>query len=66
MPSLTAADRALLLTEMNWECKTCKQVVRRNYCRECDAFFFVCACPVKPDPPGTVMYKQDHTGHRTY
>lgn len=58
MPLLSEEDQARLLVEMPYRCPGCRKKPRRNYCRQCDEFFFVCACPVDPD--------NDHTGHRTY
>src|SRR4051812_3976246 len=54
MPYLSPEDRVTLLVELDRQCRTCGKKVRRNYCRQCDEFFFECDCP------------PTHVGHRTY
>ena len=61
MPSLTPEDQANLLGPVGnkgneLKCATCKRVMSRGYCRECDEFYFTCGCNT---PTG-------HEGHRTY
>lgn len=34
-------------------CPTCQKTAKKNYCRECDEFFYECDC-------------NEHKGHRTY
>ena len=65
MPSLTPEDQKALLGYDGRTCPTCHQPVYKNYCRSCDLFFYVCACPVQPDAPGE-FYKNDHSRCRTY
>lgn len=63
MPSLTPEDQGRLLGPMKTgdgdtlKCSTCNQELRRNYCRECDEFFFLCGCKDR---------ENEHQGHRTY
>lgn len=61
MPSLTPKDQEALLGQVGkgndvLTCGTCKKPMSRGYCRECDEFYFTCACH---EPTG-------HEGHRTY
>ena len=63
MPSLTPEDRKKLLGQQSWYCPKCGKQPYKNYCRECDEFFFVCDCPPEPN---TGLYSGNHEGHRTY
>lgn len=56
MPSLTPEDRKILLGAIGISCTECGQNYVRGYCRQCDAFYFTCACNTDTG----------HTGHRTY
>jgi hypothetical protein len=59
MPSLTPEDRERLIGPVKgMNCPRCGEEVRRNYCRQCDDFFFVCGCQKTPE--------ELHEGHRTY
>lgn len=57
MPLLTP-EQEELLGEQPWKCPKCGKNPYKNYCRQCDEFFYVCDC--EPDK------EDDHTGHRTY
>jgi len=59
MPSLTPEDQDRLLGEQTWTCSKCGKHPYKNYCRECDEFFYVCECRDKPP-------EERHEGHRTY
>jgi hypothetical protein len=59
MPSLDPEDRRRLLVEVH-ACHLCDQRLRRNYCRQCDEFFYE---GHHADCPGC---DTKHTGHRTY
>ncbi len=56
MPSLTPEEQKRLLGYQSWKCGTCDTHPYKNYCRECDEFFFVCKCPPE----------DSHEGHRIY
>lgn len=56
MPSLEPGDIDLLLLGKTHPCPTCPALCFKNYCRECDEFFWQC-------PAGCL---HDHPGHRTY
>jgi hypothetical protein len=58
MPLLDEQQQKELLVPIGQTCNTCATEIRRNYCRQCDEFFFVCKC--EPDP------EDGHIGHRTY
>lgn len=60
MPSLTPEEQKRMLGPTELTCAVCKQGQRRNYCRSCDEFFFICGCPVEKGS------YDDHEGHRTY
>ncbi len=62
MPTLTPEEQKRLLGPMDkaYKCLKCGQVRNRKYCRECDMFYFVCACPAEPGS------NNNHNGHRTY
>jgi hypothetical protein len=57
MPSLDPEDQQRLLVEL-YKCEKCGKMVKRNYCRQCDEFFFECDCERPPE--------DTHKGHRTY
>ena len=59
MPSLDPKDREQLLVEVHL-CHLCDQRIARNYCRQCDEFFYQ---GHDPDCPGC---DTKHDGHRTY
>jgi len=59
MPSLTLEDQRRLIGKVpGWICPYCKEEQYRNYCRQCDDFFFICKCEQTD--------VELHTGHRTY
>jgi hypothetical protein len=68
MPSLTPEDQERLLGTQEWKCDKCGRHPERNYCRECDEFFFVCGCPPEPEDKDGQYHssRYDHRGHRTY
>ena len=55
MPYLTLEERASLLRPL-WDCRRCHQPLMRNYCRQCDEFFFTCGC----------LHENPHAEHRVY
>lgn len=55
MPSLTKADRELLLGPRCY-CRRCRKQRIRHYCRSCDEFYATCDC-------GEV---HGHADHRVY
>ena len=59
MPSLDREDRERLLVEVHL-CDQCGQRIGRNYCRQCDEFFYQGHAA---DCPGI---DTKHDGHRTY
>lgn len=64
MPSLTPDEQNRMLGRQE-TCRDCGQVVSKNYCRQCDEFYWEGHkqdCPrMAPGP-----FSQDHSGHRTY
>ena len=62
MPSLTPEDQERLLGQTQ-ECPDCKTLLTRNYCRECDEFFW-------EGSHDQFCFWQtldnQHKGHRTY
>lgn len=58
MPSLTPEDQDRLLGPQPWKCPECGREPYKNYCRQCDEFFYVCGCKKPPE--------ESHEGHRTY
>ncbi len=61
MPSLTPEEQKRLLGPVKeFKCPKCGQQKDRRYCRSCDEFFYVCACPVEPGS------EDDHRNCRTY
>ena len=65
MPLLTESQQAEMLGSTELKCDLCQQHLVKNYCRQCDMFFFQCGCPPKPDSKDN-PYDRDHTNHRTY
>jgi hypothetical protein len=66
MPSLTKEDqKALIGPVKDWKCQDCGCPKVRQYCRQCDEFWFECECGVTNDE-----YDGDesepHEGHRAY
>lgn len=55
MPYLHPDDRKRLLGPTGHTCSRCRAIIAKQYCRECDEFFFLCECP-----------RTEHVGHRTY
>jgi len=60
MPLLDRESQRQLLGVTERQCDRCLQWIRRNYCRQCDEFFYECDCTRKQT---TVT---GHEGHRTY
>lgn len=58
MPLLSEDDQRRMLGPAGFICQRCGLQRYKNYCRQCDQFFYECKCP--PDS------EDDHTGHRTY
>ena len=58
MPSLSRADRDLLLGPISPRCLACASAKVRHYCRSCDEFFLTCACAAAED--------STHVTHRVY
>lgn len=57
MPYMSPEDRKVLLGPLaGVECRDCHEVKIRNYCRQCDEFFYMCGCGPS----------EDHEGHRIY
>jgi hypothetical protein len=64
VPSLTAGEQAQLLGGEH-DCPDCGERTAKNYCRQCDEFFYeghAADCPRMR--PGA--YSENHDGHRTY
>ena len=53
MPLLSEEDLERLRQSPPRECPVCKKTGKKNYCRQCDLFFYECDC-------------NEHKGHRTY
>jgi hypothetical protein len=53
MPSLNEEDIERMQKEPPRKCPTCQVTAKKNYCRQCDEFFYECNC-------------NEHKGHRTY
>lgn len=65
MPSLSNEQQRQLKAEPPMKCHICGMVIRNNYCRECDEFFYEGHdpnCSWLNDPNN----REDHRGHRTY
>lgn len=64
-PSLTPEEQEQLLANNGRTCPDCGNTTYKNYCRQCDEFFYEGHkhdCPrMKPG-----AYSEDHVGHRTY
>lgn len=60
MPSLTPDDRRHLLGPTGRRCDTCREPIRRGYCRACDVFYETCPC----QRPDAEVHRGP--GHRTY
>lgn len=63
-PSLTPDEQNQFLGGEE-RCGSCDMLVTKNYCRQCDEFFWdghSDDCPRMA--PG--VYSEDHRGHRTY
>lgn len=58
MPLLSEDDQRRMLGPAGFICQRCGLQRYKNYCRQCDQFFYECRCPPDDD--------DDHTGHRTY
>jgi hypothetical protein len=64
-PSLTPEDQEQMLGGEH-RCVDCGHVTSKNYCRQCDEFYYeghATDCP-RMDPARP--YSEDHRGHRTY
>lgn len=59
MPALTAEDRKKMLGRQTYVCSSCDIRPYKDYCRQCDEFFYQCW----PDCPQCF---NDHEGHRVY
>lgn len=59
MPLIPKEHRDRLLVQTDRPCPHCGDGLFRNYCRQCDEFFFVCACGAYGEEPS-------HADHRTY
>lgn len=57
MPTLTVHDRRRLLTP-SLTCIDCKKKVSKDYCRQCDEFYSICAC--------NPTISNSHVHHRNY
>lgn len=65
MPSLSPDQVKALLSEHDPDiCPECGQRIVKNYCRQCDEFFYAGHEPTCPRMTGT--WSDDHAGHRTY
>lgn len=57
MPYISPEDRKYLIGPLaGLICADCKEAKIRNYCRQCDEFFYVCGCGPN----------KEHDGHRVY
>ncbi len=60
MSLLSPEEQESMLGPVSYKCHKCGKTPIRNYCRECDEFFFICDCPVETGS------SNNHKGHRTY
>ena len=65
MPSLTPGEQEQLLGGEN-TCPFCFQKTTKNYCRQCDEFYFEGHDSDCQEMDKTRPYSQNHVGHRTY
>ena len=66
MPLLSDEDLARMRAEEPVECASCKAMVRKNYCRQCDEFFYAGHADECPQTDPDLVWGDDHKGHRTY
>ena len=66
MPLLSKEDLERLRKETPRDCDYCKQQVKKNYCRQCDLFFYQGHKSDCPEMDQTRPYGENHDGHRTY
>jgi hypothetical protein len=62
MPSLDKKEQERLIGPTCGKCSLCRSPIIRQYCRECDEFWFMCDC-LSDDFVGITI---PHEGHRAY
>ena len=65
MPELSDEQMTALVNSMPLRCSQCGEMTSRNYCRNCDQYFYQGHAPNCPQmEPGP--HSHNHEGHRTY